>query len=63
MAESITRPSYEKVERKVEVMDTPYDRWISSKGSMWFAGFSLKIFTPCRSSHGTAWAAPASTSC
>ena len=31
MAEQATA-SYEKVDRKAEVMDTPYDRWISSQG-------------------------------
>jgi hypothetical protein len=39
MAENITRPSYEKVESKVEVMDTPYDRWISSQGIDVIRGF------------------------
>ena len=42
MAESITRPSYEKVERKVEVMDTPYDRWISSQGVDVVRGFFIE---------------------
>ena len=42
MAESITRPSYEKVERKVEVMDTPYDRWISSQGVDVVRGFFVE---------------------
>ncbi len=39
MAENGTRPSYDKVERKVEVMDTPYDRWISSQGVDVIRGF------------------------
>ena len=42
MAESITRPSYEKVESKVEVMDTPYDRWISSQGIDVIRGFFVE---------------------
>src|SRR6476620_7491753 len=42
MAESITRPSYEKVERKVEVMDTPYDRWIGSQGVDVVRGFFVE---------------------
>ena len=39
MAEKGTRPSYDKVDRKVEVMDTPYDRWISSQGIDVVRGF------------------------
>jgi hypothetical protein len=42
MAENITRPSYEKVESKVEVMDTPYDRWISSQGIDVIRGFFVE---------------------
>ena len=42
MAENITRPSYEKVESKVEVMDTPYDRWISSQGIDVMRGFFVE---------------------
>ena len=26
------RNVYEKIDRKAEVMDTPYDRWIASQG-------------------------------
>ena len=48
MAENIARPTYEKVESKVEVMDTPYDRWISSQGSMSCGVFLSKIFTRFR---------------
>ena len=57
MAENITRPSYEKVESKVEVMDTPYDRWISPRGSMSFGVFLSKISTRFRSNGGTGSAA------
>jgi hypothetical protein len=32
MAEGSGAPSYERIDRKVEVMDTPYDRWASSQG-------------------------------
>jgi len=39
MAEVGTRPSYENVDRKVEVLDTPYDRWISSQGIDVIRGF------------------------
>ena len=42
MAENITRPSYEKVESKVEVMDTPYDHWISSQGIDVIRGFFVE---------------------
>jgi hypothetical protein len=39
MSEAANRPSYEKVERKVEVMDTPYDQWIASQGIDIVRGF------------------------
>jgi hypothetical protein len=42
MTESIQTPSYQKVERKVEVMDTPYDRWISSQGIDVMRGFFVE---------------------
>jgi len=32
MADAANRPSYQKVDGKVEVMDTPYDRWVTSQG-------------------------------
>ena len=32
MAEGNGAPSYERIDCKVEVMDTPYDRWASSQG-------------------------------
>ena len=42
MAEAGMRPSYENVDRKVEVMDTPYDRWISSQGIDVIRGFFVE---------------------
>jgi oxalate decarboxylase/phosphoglucose isomerase-like protein (cupin superfamily) len=39
MAQIVQRPSYEAVQRKAEVMDTPYDRWISSQGIDVIRGF------------------------
>ena len=41
MAENGMRPSYEKVDQKVEVMDTPYDRWITSQGIDVIRGFCV----------------------
>src|SRR5215467_11436678 len=41
MAEQ-AKTSYEKVDRKVEVMDTPYDRWISSQGIDVVRGFFVE---------------------
>ena len=42
MPEAANRPSYEKVERKVEVMDTPYDHWIASQGIDIVRGFFVE---------------------
>ena len=42
MAEIVNRPSYEKIERKVEVMDTPYDRWVVSQGIDIIRGFFVE---------------------
>ena len=42
MPEAANRPSYEKVERKVEVMDTPYDQWIASQGIDIVRGFFVE---------------------
>jgi hypothetical protein len=42
MADVTQRPSYEKIERKVEVMDTPYDRWIASQGVDVIRGFFVE---------------------
>ena len=42
MAEVANRPSYEQVERKVEVMDTPYDQWIASQGIDIVRGFFVE---------------------
>ena len=39
MAEASGAPSYERIDRKVEVMDTPYDRWASSQGIDVIRGF------------------------
>ena len=35
-------PSYEKMDRKAEVMDTPYDRWIASQGIEVVRGFFVE---------------------
>ena len=39
MAEGNGAPSYERIDCKVEVMDTPYDRWASSQGIDVIRGF------------------------
>jgi hypothetical protein len=36
------KASYEKVDRKAEVMDTPYDRWITSQGIDVIRGFFVE---------------------
>ncbi len=42
MAEGSAAPSFERVDRKVEVMDTPYDRWASSQGIDVIRGFFVE---------------------
>jgi quercetin dioxygenase-like cupin family protein len=42
MAEGSAAPSYERIDRKVEVMDTPYDRWVSSQGIDVIRGFFVE---------------------
>jgi hypothetical protein len=42
MTDVAQRPSYEAVQRKVEVMDTPYDRWIASQGIDVMRGFFVE---------------------
>src|ERR1700693_156068 len=42
MAENGTRPSYERVDRAAEVVNTPYDRWISSQGVDVIRGFFVE---------------------
>ena len=42
MADEGTRPSYVNVDHKVEVMDTPYDRWIVSQGIDIVRGFFVE---------------------
>lgn len=40
--ETMSKVPYEKVDRKAEVMDTPYDRWISSQGIDVIRGFFVE---------------------
>ena len=42
MAEGSAAPSFERVDRKVEVMDTPYDLWASSQGIDVIRGFFVE---------------------
>ena len=42
MAENGARPSYDRVDRKVEILDTPYDRWITSQGIDVIRGFFVE---------------------
>ncbi|MGZ8464777.1 MAG: cupin domain-containing protein [Candidatus Binatia bacterium] len=42
MAEAVNRPSYQSVDGKVEIMDTPYDRWIASQGIDIVRGFFVE---------------------
>ena len=42
MSADLPKVSYEKVDRKVEVMDTPYDRWIASQGIDVIRGFFVE---------------------
>ena len=42
MAEAVNRPSYQSVDSKVEIMDTPYDRWIASQGIDIVRGFFVE---------------------
>ena len=50
MAEAVNRPSYQPVDSKVEIMDTPYDRWIASQGIDIVRGFFVEdlIYDPAQ---------------
>ena len=40
--EKVPKAAYEKVDRKAEVMDTPYDRWITAQGIDVMRGFFVE---------------------
>ena len=42
MADAGRRPAYDKVDRKAEVLYTPYDRWIASQGIDIIRGFFVE---------------------